>query len=199
MKVNNASLPDDCRFTSLLAGIPCLSQADSRWSDIKIGSSRVTIGSDGCLITCISMLSAFYGCFQMPDRIAADSTLFDCDGFLLWLNLDFPGFSFRWREGSMTSTAPARNDAFIKAYLPDPDNRDRTVLLAVTNNSHWVLPIRHDDSGNDYWAIDPRNGSIIKVLETYQSICGSAHFTIMNNRSGKAWQGKGKPLPPDFD
>lgn len=37
------------------------SQRDNAWSGIKLGSSNVTIGGYGCLITCMAMLCKYYG------------------------------------------------------------------------------------------------------------------------------------------
>lgn len=34
-----------------------LSQEDKRWANIKIGKTNLTIGSDGCLLTCLAMMS----------------------------------------------------------------------------------------------------------------------------------------------
>lgn len=41
--------------------IPPLSQKDARWSRKKLGTSSVTIGNYGCLLTCHSMMLCYYG------------------------------------------------------------------------------------------------------------------------------------------
>lgn len=40
--------------------VPLISQNDPRWKDIKLSNSPYTVGSDGCLITCIAMIESYY-------------------------------------------------------------------------------------------------------------------------------------------
>ena len=40
--------------------VPLLSQNDPTWKSQRLGSSAYTIGSDGCLITCIAMVESYY-------------------------------------------------------------------------------------------------------------------------------------------
>lgn len=41
--------------------INILSQRDSKWKNTKLGTSNVTIGDYGCLLTCCTMLANYYG------------------------------------------------------------------------------------------------------------------------------------------
>jgi len=40
------------------------SQVDPKWKDLKIGNTKMTIGSEGCYLTCISMIAG-----QTPDVV----------------------------------------------------------------------------------------------------------------------------------
>ena len=180
--------------------IPSLSQKDPRWSGARIGASDVTVGSDGCLVTCLAMLSCYYGSERTPDALAADPRRFTKDGFLRWRRLGFPGFSLRWRERGPKPGAPARDDALIGAYLPRPDDPlRRSVVLAVAGDSHWVLPVGYDEAAGEYEALDPKSGSTIRVLATYGSISGSAHFVGGHVPAWRRWLGRRRPAAPGFE
>jgi hypothetical protein len=177
-----------------------LSQSDPKWADFKIGNSQASLGDFGCLVTCISMLSDYFDCYQTPREIASHAEWFTHDGKLIWINSEFPTFSFRWREGNIITNTPARNDELIQAYLPNSDNHDeRAALLAVAHNSHWVLPLAFDPHAGDYLAVDPADGMIIKVLEKYNAITASGHFIKWNDKSHKAWWRKGRPVAPYYE
>jgi hypothetical protein len=46
-----------------------LSQRDSQWAAKKLGTSNVTIGGYGCLLTCLSMVAKYYGHTTNPDLL----------------------------------------------------------------------------------------------------------------------------------
>lgn len=176
-----------------------MSQSDPRWADVQIGNSQARLGDFGCLVTCIAMLSDYFDCYQAPDDIASHAGWFTDEGKLIWINSEFPNFSFRWREGNIITNKPARNDELIQAYLPNANNNEaKAALLAVAHNSHWVLPLAYDAHDRDYLAIDPADGAIIKVLEKYQAITASGHFVRWSDRTHQAWWRKGRPLAPDY-
>lgn len=45
------------------------SQRDDRWKNKKLGTSNVTIGGYGCLVTCFAMVAKYYGKDTDPDRL----------------------------------------------------------------------------------------------------------------------------------
>jgi len=158
--------------------ISYLSQRDPRWANKLIGASNVSIGRMGCLITCMSMASQFFGCYQSPDQIASNSKWFDTAS-LIWINMSFPSMSFRWREGSQIANGDNKIDLdLIKSYLASgknlPSDQNRVALINVANGSHWVLGLWWDDTEKDILAIDPWTGRTCWVYKTYGNITGGS-------------------------
>ena len=176
-----------------------LSQRDAHWSEMRIGDSNETVGRKGCLITCLSMLTDYYGCYQDPGQIASNPKNF-LDSSVNWTALRFPTFSFRWREGSLYG-ASKLDMGMIKSYMAgNPDlleRANRAVILEVGNRSHWVLALWPTFDG-DFVAIDPWNGKTCEVLKTYQNITGASLF-VSWNKEKPAWQGARKPKAPKFN
>lgn len=173
-----------------------LSQRDLKWKAVKIGNSSVDVGHYGCLLTCISMASYLFGEYKTPDVIAKKVELFSNDGSLYWINLGklFTKFQFRWRDGNIFNGAPVRNDDLIKAYLPGGKRSDDgVVILAVDNNSHWILPIWWDTYKKDYLCIDPWTGNTCYAIERYKEISTSAYLL----KTGVA-KDKLEPKAPEY-
>lgn len=182
-----------------------LCQRDAKWANKMIGDSNVSIGRMGCLITCLSMASQFFGCYQSPDQIASNVKWFDTAS-LIWINMSFPSMSFRWREGSQIANGDAKFDLeVLKAYLAHGDNRpsdnNRVALINVANGSHWVLGLWYNDTEKDILAIDPWTGKTCWIYQTYGNITGGALMVRWNKdeHEGKeAWQVYKQPLAPDY-
>lgn len=49
----------------------CFSQRDPRWAAERLGTSAETIGSAGCLITCMASILSDFGCDMDPARLNA--------------------------------------------------------------------------------------------------------------------------------
>ena len=182
--------------------IKYLSQRDPRWAMDIMGSGSLTVGRYGCTTTCISMLSDYFGCKQDPGQIAQNKRNYSGDSNISWIGLDFPNFSFRWREGSLFSNVSLDME-MIKSYMVKGTlgNPDRAVILEVANHSHWVVGL-WPLPGGDILAIDPWTGKTCNVLETYQNITGAALFVRWDKtkHGGKqAWQGQGKPQAPLYN
>ncbi|MEI6529689.1 MAG: hypothetical protein WCN88_04855 [Candidatus Falkowbacteria bacterium] len=177
--------------------IKYLSQRDEKWSTDKMGNSNITIGRYGCLLTCISMMSDYFGCYKSPKELATNPHNFDDAGGLQWINLSFPNFGFRWREGSQINVPNEVIDMkMIDSYLTEGKNHsDRAVVLNVANKSHWVLALWKTQDG-DYLAIDPWTGKTCSVLETYGNINGASLFIRGSNNH---WKGTGKPQSPLYN
>lgn len=143
-----------------------LSQRDPRWSQVKLGSSSLTVGRYGCTTTSISMLSTYFGGVIWPNEIATDIKKYTSDGLVNWSSMDFPRFKFEKR-------IYGRNDAEIMASFNDPN---KAVILQVDNGQHWVVCLGKTFFGNDYKIADPWFGDKRTACGTYKNITGSAHF-----------------------
>lgn len=142
-------------------------QRDSRWQDVKLGASNLTIHSAGCTTCSISMLSDYFGCLVYPDAIAKTVKNYTKDGLILWQNLSFSCFKFDWRDYKL-------NDAKIQEYLKDPN---KAVILNVSNGKHWVAAKRKTLFGNDYVCADPWTGKDCTATKAYGNITGAAYFS----------------------
>jgi len=187
----------------VINSIKYLSQRDPRWGKVKMGNSQVDIAHYGCLITCIAMVSQFFGEEITPEEIAKQKGWFNSLGSFIWINSDFSNMSFRWREGSespMSGKSPIDMD-LIKSYLASgknlPSDNNRAVILQVANESHWVLGLW--EQNGDILAIDPWTGKTCEVLKEYKNITGAALFVRWNKNEHDlpAWRAK-KPEAPDY-
>lgn len=143
-----------------------LSQKDPRWSKEKIGKSDSTIGRYGCTITCLSMLSDWYGDYKRPDWLAKNLS-FTNEGKILWKSIDgkLP-FNFEYRFYTF-------NEARVYDILVSKDN---SCVLQVNNYSHWVLPISFSKI-TGYRIADPLDGTICYLNRRYKDVNGFTEFS----------------------
>jgi hypothetical protein len=189
--------------------IQYISQQDPKWRDIKMSGSQLTIGDYGCAITCVSMLTDYYGCKQTPDQIGTNPK-FVVNGNMNWIGLDFPTFSFRYADGNQFNTNKSVIDnALLKSYLSDIYNGDRSAIIQITvtppkggkSYTHflvglWTLP-------DDIMVIDPWDGKSKPLFASYpySKITEVCYFTRWDKskKGGKqAWQGQLKPEAPFY-
>lgn len=110
--------------------LPLLSQKDSRWGNKVIGTSTSYIKDYGCTITCLAMLSCWFGCYHRPSWMAK-YLRFLVDK-VIWASLEEKlCFKFVYRYYSFDLTA------FTEAIK----NPKRAVLFEI-KKKHWVVGIR---------------------------------------------------------
>jgi hypothetical protein len=131
---------------------------DSRWKDIKIGKSKYTIGTNGCLIVSLCMiLSKFYPergfeHFYTPAEAVRDWKFTGVTGdpdprYLVWSSINNSGMKFIWRkynympdsfiEDPVTKETDLESN-ILKKYA---SSKDYGVVMQVINskgNQHWV-------------------------------------------------------------
>lgn len=124
-----------------------LSQLNPEWSAKLIGKTPFTIGRWGCLITCISMLSDYYGVYKDPSELA-NALTFDKYGRLYWktVNSVWPKIHHRIRGDGFSAT-------LLRAVLKSDD---RSAVLEL-NHAHWVVAVRPTWYGH-YIIVDPIDG-----------------------------------------
>jgi len=109
-----------------------LSQRYSGWKDIKLGTSRsTTIGSHGCLITCLAMLADL-----TPDKV--NERLLKVNGYantnlVIWDKIDkaIPWLKFEWRGYNYKNEEVLKNIPCLVEV--DFDG------VGSTRDTHWVL------------------------------------------------------------
>lgn len=55
-----------------MINLPLFNQRDDKWRSKKLGTSLLTIGTSGCLVTCLAMIAKYYGKETDPDKINDD-------------------------------------------------------------------------------------------------------------------------------
>ena len=140
-------------------------QRDIRWAAHPLGT-RSTIGANGCLMTCASMVCNHFGHASNP--LALNNWLTANDGYLdgnlfLWAAIErlYPDMKF---NGFVYNPTTAQIKAAILAgTLPIMfvDFDDSTPLIEM----HWVLGI--GVTGNDVIIADPWTGTMGKLSEMY--------------------------------
>ena len=142
-----------------------LSQRDPKWAAKTIGKSTSTIGRYGCVITCISMLSDWYGCYQNPGWMAKNlSFLRD---LLIWSSVE-KKLCFRFVKRYYK-----KDMAAFKAAMAGKD----TACLLHVHGNHWVIGIRKSTYPWSRWwlTVDPWIGG--KKWYHENEIVGGATFT----------------------
>ena len=138
-----------------------LSQNDPRWKDLKLGfSTTVTIGSQGCALTCLAMMATGYGYKETPETLNKKLLgLGSGNGYIgplmVWAGLTrlYPKIGIK--EMYVCSEAKPVPVKRIDALLAN----GQTVLvecdrsLATGEQAHWILLTKKQ--GDDYVMLDP--------------------------------------------
>ena len=144
---------------------PVYNQRDVRWAAHPLGT-KSTIGANGCLMTCASMVCNHFGHasnpLQLNDWLTNNNGYLDGNLFLwakieeLYPDMKFDGFVYN------PTTAQIRA-AILAGTLPimHVDFNDSTPLIEM----HWVLGI--GVTADDVLIADPWTGTIGKLSEMY--------------------------------
>lgn len=152
------------------------SQRDERWRNEKLGTSLLTLGTSGCLITCIAVLARLFGKDTNPSKLNKD--LIERGGFKngtdytfygkditqpLGISLVYPDIKIT-RYTETPSAVTSKQFAEIKAQI----DRGYPVLIQVDFlpattklDQHWVLIINYEN--DNYYVYDPYYGDIANL------------------------------------
>jgi hypothetical protein len=121
------------------------SQQDPRWKDKKLGVGDVTIGTDGCFLTCFSdLVGTDPG--TLNDQMVVHGGF---SGSLIIAAVVPAIYSTIWIESTtFCLNNPAPLDVIDKAFTSG-----KSVIVGINGNSHFV--ILSGKAGNDYNMIDP--------------------------------------------
>ena len=137
-----------------------LSQRDPRWKGEKLGfDDSVTIGTDGCTLTCLTMLVNGYGFNETPDTL--NRKLLDLgrgngfvNGLIVWEGLARTFPKIVYQNNIVCRDKPAPLDSINKSLdsgQPLVVEVDRSPSPGL--ESHWVILIARQDE--DYLILDP--------------------------------------------
>ena len=125
-------------------------QKDEEWAADPLGESRFTMGSSGCLVTCLATLFDLYGESVTPgelNRLFAEQGVYNASGDVIWGNI-----SSVYPEATVTVYKTVDEQA-IEAAL----DQQQYPLVRVKNLGdgywHWVLLLGSGDDG--YLCMDP--------------------------------------------
>ncbi len=153
-----------------------LSQQDPRWKDVQLGfDSSITIGTDGCAITSLTMLVNGYGFSETPDSVnnklvAMGAGTGFIGGMVVWgaITRAFPAIVYRdrviWNDQPASLSGI---DAALSAGQPVVVQVDRSPAPGLQN--HWVVLVAKQDS--DYLMLDPwpypQGDQLLSLSSTY--------------------------------
>ncbi|OGN74430.1 MAG: hypothetical protein A2X25_05965 [Chloroflexi bacterium GWB2_49_20] len=138
-----------------------LSQKDPRWQDIKLGfATQQTIGSQGCVLTCLAMMTTGYGYKETPDTLNKKlMNLGSGNGYIgslmVWAGITRLYSKIGIKEIYVCSDVKPVPLKRIDSLL----GNGQTVLvecdrsLATGEQIHWVLLTQKQ--GDDYVMLDP--------------------------------------------
>lgn len=175
-----------------------LSQNDKKWKDIKIGSSKSSIGSNGCLLTSLCMVDSKFNprTHITPDKAVKEWKFVKVQGdgdpkYLDWSHTDFKTMQFVWRnwgynpEQLMTDPITETLDLEInvlKKLLKSSDYGVVFQVLTKNNTQHWLAGWDWGIFGQPV-CFDPWNGKVLYkptgMLSPYKAFTG---FAIMKRK-----------------
>ena len=156
-----------------LMAVPLYSQRDSRWANDLMGSSGITLGAEGCLVTCTAAGLTYLGYEIDPkeyNRLASTRGGYQSPNFMYWMFPDvitnnfIKRHEYRWISGGVGWEQYA-----------DPILADKRPVWAQVDfvpggamNQHWVLII--GKVGGVYWIFDPWYGAVSRLDERYSGV-----------------------------
>ena len=127
--------------------VPVFAQDDRRWSDVRLGPSKDTLGDEGCAVTSAAMVVAFYGIKTDPQRMNAFLTRsggFSDDGLIHWsrvpsiapdrLELAYNGGpSYELIDSNLLARNP------VIALIPLPDGAFHFVVIVGKEGRDYLI------------------------------------------------------------
>lgn len=185
------------------------SQWDGRWNTNFLGfntANPYNIHNYGCLITCLAMVSKYYGYDDTPATINKD--LKDANGFVgggLYVWGKYPAIRKNVKETSVTTPEPLTDTQYntIKEAL----SKGYPVMLQIDYNPstaptdmHYVLCIGFDEGDENNLTIADPLGGVVRSLKDYlkgfrPSMRKSIEQFVIYEGKVPAQTGT---LPPDF-
>lgn len=125
-------------------------QDDFRWADEHLGNSKYTLGSSGCLVSCVaSALTMEHNIEETPstlnDRLSADG-VYDAEGNMQWESL-------RQSTGYQVDLPSDITSDVIDSYLSQGIYPVVRVRMYALGNVHYVLIVKAENGR--YWCMDP--------------------------------------------
>ncbi|MCL4505535.1 MAG: hypothetical protein M1434_02655 [Chloroflexi bacterium] len=147
--------------SSAVFAAPPLSQRDPQWRDqtLGFGDPSTTIGSDGCTLTCLTMLADGFSAQETPATLnrklkALGANVGFSGALIVWAGLPaaLPGIALRRITTCTDRPAPMGEiDAALDSGMPVVVELDQSPAPGFSN--HWVVLVAR--RGGDYLIHDP--------------------------------------------
>lgn len=149
------------------------SQRDTRWASVPLGGvSGLTIGDEGCTLTCIAMLASRANPLLTPAELNIRLKRFGGftpDGLIVWSRVapaTDNALAYKagatWRDGpaniGVVATILKRGPALIQVDFKP---------ITGTLDTHWVLGLRMTEDASDIVCADPWRGDECQLLKRY--------------------------------
>ena len=151
---------------SICLDVPCLLAGDTRWSNLKLGSSSYTVGKSGGLITCMAMYESYrLGTEETPATlIKSGRAKFSNDGGLLF---------------GCDLYKPYKSADFVMQTIYDLLSSDKPVIVWANNGGKHYAVLCYAFDGNpsnmelsDFSIYDPLYGtSVLSDWSDFSRVC----------------------------
>lgn len=161
-----------------------LCQRNEKWSHVHIGASTLTIGGQGCLLTCVTMIGVSLGLNITPQTLADQNSLFTPDGYMIESKVDtLPQFEGKLKFLKIEN---GYNSSGILAAIKNPK---QFVIIEVGNPAQtrthflWAWRPVYNFFGRivDWLVADPYTGQEVKAslyLHSVGPIIGARYYFI---------------------
>ena len=162
-----------------LMAVPLYSQRDPRWASDLMGSSGITLGAEGCLVTCTAAGLTYLGYEIDPkeyNRLASTRGGYQSPNFMYWMFPDvitnnlIKRHEYRWISGGVGW------EQYVDPILDD--KRPVWAQVLLNGRQHWVLII--GKVGNVYWIFDPWYGAVSRLDERYSGVYRIVSYRRLN-------------------
>lgn len=134
-------------------------QDDSRWAREKMGDSDYTLGSSGCLVSCIASAQGMAGAAtKTPSTLNREFTqkqVYDPEGNIRWEPLKNAGYH--------VDLYPGPSSAILESCLADGAYPIARVRMHGFGKFHYVLIIGSD--GGEFECIDPLQDQVTRLSD----------------------------------
>lgn len=135
-------------------------QDDSRWADEHLGNSKYTLGSSGCLVSCVaSAISMEHDMEETPSTLNArlsSNGVYDSEGNMQWESL-------RQSTGYQVDLPSDISSDTIDSYLSRGVYPIVRVRMYAVGNVHYVLIVKAENGR--YWCMDPLKDELTDLSE----------------------------------
>ena len=152
-----------------LMAVPLYSQRDLRWASDLMGSSGITLGAEGCLVTCTAAGLTYLGYPIDPkeyNRLASTRGGYAPPNKMYWMfpdvitNNAIKRNEYRWISGGVGW------EQYVDPILDD--KRPVWAEVRLNGRQHWVLIIGKADGA--YWILDPWHGDVVDMSSRYDRV-----------------------------